>query len=235
MRAPRITLFNDSQIAALTLLSIGVALYALYYFLNVTFFRYPARIYPPGAEVISPADGKVLYIKEVKEGEIPLCEKNGDKIPLDEMLKEKCPREGILIGIYLSLLDVHFQRSPIDGKVISTYHYKNGFNYSFARMLFRKIFGIKPWHQGCKHLSHNERNTAHIKGDYDCYVVQIADKVVNRIECYVKKGDAVMKGQKYGLIKMGSQVDLFIAGATMKDLAPLEIGARIYGGQTRII
>ena len=73
------------------------------------FFRDPERI-PPDNEnaILSPADGRIIYVKKIENGEVPLSEKNGRKFPLNDFVQsDVLPSGGHLIGILLTYLDVH--------------------------------------------------------------------------------------------------------------------------------
>jgi len=132
------------------------------------FFRDPKVEIPKGDDLIlSPCSGRVL---EVSENE-----------------KEK------IVRVFLSILDVHLQRSPVAGKVVNV-EYKPG---KFLR-------AMKPQ----AHMV-NEQNIITIKNESGEYIVkQIAGAIARRCVSWVKAGDILRPGDKIGLIKFGSQVDL---------------------------
>ena len=66
-------------------------------------------------------------------------------------------------------------------------------------------------------------------------MVQIADQQVNKIDCYVTEGDAVAMGERIGMIRRGSQVDLFVVGANAEDFADIEIGMKVTAGETVLL
>ena len=66
-------------------------------------------------------------------------------------------------------------------------------------------------------------------------MVQIADQQVNKIDCYVTEGDAVAMNERIGMIRRGSQVDLFVVGATAEDFADIEIGMKVTAGETVLL
>ena len=93
------------------------------------FYRDPERI-PPRKEnvILSPADGRIIYIKAISRGEIPLSEKNGKRFKLEEFVQTNLLlTEGYLIGIAMNFLDVHVNRSPIDGTIRYLKHIKGLF------------------------------------------------------------------------------------------------------------
>jgi phosphatidylserine decarboxylase len=161
------------------------------------FFRNPERI-PPQTEnvILSPADGEIIYIKRINDGEIPLSEKSGKKYSLHELIQSNLlPTEGHLIGIAMNFLDVHINRAPIQGKISFIKHIKGLFI-----SLKRKEAVIQ-----------NERVLIVIEGDsITIGIVQIASRLVRKIVAYVKQGNNVNIGQRIGMIRFGSQVDLLI-------------------------
>ncbi len=161
------------------------------------FFRDPERVPPEGeGQIISPADGTVLYVKEIKSGEFPFAVKKGKKIPLVEFIHENLiPDSGIHIGIGMNLLNVHVNRVPIPGRVRMLKRIQGGF------------FSLKKKES----LLENERVLTIIQnGDLEVGVVQIASRLVRRICSYVEEGEEVVAGQKLGMIRFGSQVDVLI-------------------------
>jgi phosphatidylserine decarboxylase len=174
------------------------------------FFRDPERTIPPGENIVAPADGIIIYIKRIKEGEIPIVTKGKDQIKIEELTKVanyEIFHSGYIIGIFMTLFSVHINRAPIAGKVEKIQRFK-GKNISMARMTFNKFFGKKPLYSNCGHIIQNERNTIILKGKFPLCLVQIADLYVSKIKCWVKVNQIVEKGQKIGMIRMGSQVDV---------------------------
>lgn len=199
-------------------------------------FRDPKRITPKDAKMVSPSDGRIIYIKEIKNGEVPISVKGKINVKIKDIVKANIRyNNGILIGIFLSPWDVHYQRSPISGKVKDVLYYKTNMNYSMIPVLIRNILRIKSF-KVFRYLCNNERNVIHIQNkDFDCFVIQIADKVVNKIECYVKKENSVEKSQKIGMIKRGSQVDLFIPNIKLSEFKLLKERQKVFAGETKFI
>ena len=155
------------------------------------FFRNPGREIPTDPRaLVSPADGIVKVVERVG---------NVTKI-----------------SIFLSIFDVHVNRSPMAGR-IEAIDYKRG-----------KF--MAAW----KHEAsvENERNVIMVtQGNLKVVFTQIAGLVARRIVCWKRVGDTVAKGELIGLIRFGSRVDiLFPAGAE----ATVERGMRVYGGSTII-
>lgn len=161
-----------------------LAAFALY------FFRDPERIPPAEAWVVSPADGRVVDSQEVE---------------LDGRRVWK-------IGIFLSIFDVHVNRSPIGG-VIRNIRYTPG----------KFLIASRP-----EASAENEQNTVTVEGErFSIVFKQIAGVVARRIVFKKKVGDRVELGERVGLIKFGSRVDLFLP----LDLLPrVSIGDHVRGG-----
>ena len=155
------------------------------------FFRNPKRHIPPDPRVIvSPADGRVVKVERV-----------GNVTKL---------------SIFLSIFDVHVNRSPIAGR-IEAIDYKRG-KFKAA------------WNHAAS--VENERNVIMVaQGDLKLVFTQIAGLIARRIVCWKKVGDTVTKGELIGLIRFGSRVDvLFPAGAE----ATVQPGMRVRGGSSGI-
>ncbi len=155
------------------------------------FFRDPERAIPqePGA-VVSPGDGKITDVSPVIVGGEPRTR----------------------ISIFLSVFDVHVNRSPIAG-VIREVRYQPG---QFLNAMNRT----------CADL--NEQNIVTVEGGGQMVVFkQIAGLLARRIVFNRKIGDRVERGERVGLIKFGSRVDvLFDSGASVK----VKVGDRVRGG-----
>lgn len=161
------------------------------------FFRDPERVVPQEDNVIiSPADGVVRYVQEIKDGQIPTSIKGTNKIPLKEMTKTDIINDGgYLIGIEMSILDVHVNRAPIEGKII----YQKPTRGNFLSL--KKL----------EALFSNERVTIVIdNGTFKIGIVQIASRLVRRIVSFLSEGEWVLLGERIGMIRFGSQVDLVI-------------------------
>jgi len=163
------------------------------------FFRDPDRTIPDGAVAVSPADGKVVSV--VTPGSA-----GGDGA--------ECTR----ISIFLNIFDVHVNRAPIAGKITNVEYTKGQF-----LVASREIASAQ-----------NERNTftiaGTIAGESTCVrFAQIAGLIARRIVCYKKPGDAVAKGERVGLIKFGSRVDVFLGPEW--DIT-VRTGERVAGGSS---
>lgn len=200
------------------------------------FPRDPDRAFERLAAIVAPADGRIVYVTPVEQGRVPISIKGKTEIPLDDIVKgQNRPDSGILIGIFMSPFDVHYQRSPIAGTVTEVSYLPAAFNYVMGSMFLRNLFRIQPTYVRSPHIIENERNVIHIVGEeHQAFVVQIADQQVNKIDCYVRPGDEVNIGQKLGMIRRGSQVDLYLPGMKITDLPGIEVGQKIRAGETTI-
>jgi phosphatidylserine decarboxylase len=157
------------------------------------FFRDPERQIPtlPGA-VVSPGDGKVTDVALV----------NADGASRNR------------ISIFLSVFDVHVNRSPIAG-VIRDVRYQRG---KFLNAM------------GAHSAEENEQNIVTVEGDGRTVIFkQIAGLIARRIVFSLKVGDHVACGQRVGLIKFGSRVDVLFDGDAAIQVKP---GDRVKGGAT---
>lgn len=176
------------------------------------FFRDPPRTPPPGRVVLAPADGVVLYVRSVQGGEVPSPIKRGVAVPLDEWIgKVPAEGDGTLVGIYMTPLSVHYNRAPVAGTVTRVVaRPAKDKNLSMTRPFMRLLWGMQPYEEGSRYITENARNTVAIEGDVSIALVQIADAYVSEVDCFVAEGDPVVAGQKVGMIRMGSQCDLYI-------------------------
>jgi phosphatidylserine decarboxylase len=206
----------------------------------VWFFRNPPRVTPPGDHIVSPADGTVVYVKTVDPNEEVLVIKKGLAAGIRDIVREDMEAPKILIGIFMSPFNVHYNRAPISGKVERITHYPaKTANRHMGPMHFRTVFNRLPLYENSLHIVENERTVTRIGGkfrgsDISCYVVQIAGGSVRGIDSYVPEGGAVGKGEIFGMIRIGSQVDVVVpqlAGIQPK----VRPGDRVRAGETVLI
>jgi len=166
----------------------------------VNFFRDPHRV---GSErrvdVLSPADGTVVQIKDVRDGEI-------------------WPGLTKQVSIFMSVFDVHVNRAPITGRIVS-YKYNPG----------KKIAAFAE-----KSSTENEQNLVVIDDGNGGVIAfkQIAGLLARRIVFDKKEGDAVVKGERVGMIKFGSRVDVFFqptANIKVRMREKVKVGLTIIG------
>jgi phosphatidylserine decarboxylase len=164
------------------------------------FFRDPERVAParPGL-VIAPADGRVVHVQSA--------------VPPEELGLGPEPRTRI--AIFLSVLDVHVNRSPVDG-VVTRIAYHAG---AFLNASLDKASEL------------NERNALAIRlaDGRDIAVVQIAGLIARRILCDAKQGDMLRAGDRFGIIRFGSRTDVYLPDG----VKPLVLeGQTMIGGET---
>ena len=218
------------MVGVATLVALGLASLWAYWRFHY-FFRDPEREIPSGSNVVAPADGTVVYAHQVEAGQLPISVKNGKAIRLEEITKAEVPRGRLWhIGIFMSLFDVHVNRIPVTGTIAFAQHHKHE-SLSMSWMGIRSILGLRPLYQDALHITENERYTILINGEFPVYVVQIADAYVNRISCCVGTGDEVSKGQRFGRIAMGSQVDLVFPDERGMRVA-VKVGQHVKAGES---
>ena len=197
------------------------------------FFRDPPRRSPDGRVVVAPADGRVLYVDPVPAGTIPAAVKQGTSLPIENASAVQ-PTElpGVIIGIYMFPWSVHVNRAPVGGKVtrVQTRPAVRE-NRSMVRALMHLAWDLPVTDEVRASVANNARNTLVIEGEMSAAVVQIADRYVREIDCFVREGETVERGQRIGMIRMGSQCDVFV-----RRVPTLEVlcrpGDRVRAGET---
>jgi phosphatidylserine decarboxylase len=161
------------------------------------FFRDPERQAPMGEDlVVSPADGKVVNVAKVK-GDPPL------------------PDNATRVSIFLSPLDVHINRTPVEGKITKVTYQRGKFLAAYKEEASRR----------------NEQNALSIvdsKGR-TLSVVQIAGVMARRIICHAKPGDQLARGERFGMIMFGSRTDTYLPEGCQVEVTE---GQRVKGGET---
>jgi phosphatidylserine decarboxylase len=114
-------------------------------------------------------------------------------------------REALKLSVFMNVFNVHSNRSPVDGEVVAAWYHAG----SFLNAALDKA------------SLENERNALHLRtpGGQDVTCVQIAGLVARRILCYVKPGDTVARGQRYGFIRFGSRLDVYVDPAASPRVA----------------
>lgn len=208
MRRKLYPVVQDGWIYLAVLFVIGIIFYLIFPYLAVIpailflftafFFRNPNRTIPEGNNiVVSPADGTVMSVEEVDE---------------DKYVKSKA----VNVKIFLSVFNVHLNRSPVSGTV----QYKSYYPGKFL-----------PAFKG--HASEiNERNYIGIDtGKYRIMVSQVTGFIARRIVCWVDVDDELERGQIFGMIKFGSCTELYLPSGTE---IFVKKGDKVCGGETII-
>jgi phosphatidylserine decarboxylase len=163
----------------------------------VGFFRDPERLSPTGEGLIlAPADGKVVSVAAVSEGS---------------------PFRGTAtrVSIFLSPLDVHINRTPVEGKIEKITYQRGKFFPAYKEEASQR----------------NEQNALTIvnREGRTLGVVQIAGVLARRIVCRAKQGDQLARGERFGLIMFGSRTDTYLPQGCQIEVAE---GQRVKGGET---
>lgn len=179
-------LFLYSRMNWAGLVFLALALFIAY------FFRDPERLISPDeADIVSPADGKIVGI-------VPESDKT------------------TRVSIFLSVFNVHINRSPVAGQVESVCYVPGKFKVAFDPTA----------------SAENEQNVLVIRSGSDkIKFSQIAGILARRIVCWKKPGDFLAKGERIGLIKFGSRVDIFLPDNVVLSI---KLGDKVQGGASVI-
>lgn len=163
---------------------------------SLNFFRDPERITPDLKNVVvSPADGKIVIVKDIYEG---------------EFLKGNAKQ----ISIFMSPLNVHVNRIPINGKIDYLKYVKGEYLVAFHEKADKR----------------NERTEIGVtNSNGKILFTQVAGFVARRIVCDLKEGDSVKMGNRFGMIKFGSRSDVIVpANWKLK----VKLGDKVTAGET---
>jgi phosphatidylserine decarboxylase len=207
---------------------------------RVWFFRNPARTPPAEDGIVSPADGTVVYVREVEPGGDVVVIKRGLAATVADILREDVSEPKLVIGIFMSPFDVHFNRAPLDAMIeFIRRHPAQGGNAYMGAMHWRTLWKREPYYAGSVHIVQNERTVTLFGGEYrgqrlPAYVVQIGARTVSGIDSFCRVGERVARGAPFGMIRIGSQVDLIVPrrSAFAVKVRP---GDRVRAGETILI
>jgi phosphatidylserine decarboxylase len=175
---------------------VGALLAALGVFC-VAFFRNPVRRFTGDErDVVAPADGRVLAVDDIED------ERFG---------------KGLRIGIFLSVFDVHVNRAPVRGRVVSLERGGTRFLAAFDPRGERENVRLAM--------------TLEMPSGARVIVTQITGLIARRIVCHPRVGDWLDRGTRYGLIRFGSRTDVWLP---LGSEAVVKRGDRVRGGATRI-
>jgi phosphatidylserine decarboxylase len=124
-------------------------------------------------------------------------------------------RDAIRISVFMNVFNAHSNRSPVDGKIEKQWENRGKFfNASLAKASLE-----------------NERNALWIKTPrgHDITCVQVAGLIARRILCYVRPGDTLRRGERYGFIRFGSRLDVYV---TPLALVRTSIGDKVYAASS---
>jgi len=124
-----------------------------------------------------------------------LAPADGRVVKVEKTRDPYTERDTLLISVFMNVFNVHSNRSPVDGTV-------ERMEYSRGKFVNADLD---------KASTENERNAMVLKLDGErITVVQVAGLIARRILCYVKAGDQLLRGQRYGFIRFGSRVDVYL-------------------------
>ena len=124
-------------------------------------------------------------------------------------------RDALKVSVFMNVFNAHSNRSPVDGVVVNTWYHEGSFvNASLDKASID-----------------NERNALHLQtaSGVDVTCVQVAGLIARRILCYVKTGERLKRGQRYGFIRFGSRVDVYLPPNAAPRAA---IGDRVYATES---
>ena len=231
-----------------------VCLYVLYVAFVADMFAYlmvkdPPRTAPAGDNIVAPSDGRVIYVRKVEDGTVDVYKK-GVRIPMGDLTRDngEVVQEGWLIGIMMSVNNVHIQRAPTDGKFIRETIY----NGPYARMAalertiiyhhmipglvtLKKLLKIPPYNLSgnVSYVQNSARATAQFEDarGKSIYVMRISSYAIGKVLTWVSDGQELTKGEKWGYVTYGSQADVFIEQSDGLEISVTE-GDKVFAGET---
>jgi len=144
-----------------------------------------------------------------------LCPADGRVVAVENTEDPYLKRPAIKVSVFMNVFNVHSNRSPVDGEVKEVWYHPGAFlNAALDKASIE-----------------NERNAVWLRtsGNEDITCVQVAGLIARRILCYVKAGDSLARGQRYGFIRFGSRVDVYLdRSARVK----VELGQKVKASST---
>lgn len=147
--------------------------------------------------------------------DVVLSPADGQIVKVEKTIDPFTNKDAILISVFMNIFNVHCQRSPVEGTVEDVQYYPGKFLNADLD----------------KASAENERNAVvmRLKDGQAITVVQVAGLVARRILCYVQKGDELSRGERYGFIRFGSRLDVYLP----TDAEPcVTIGEKVLGTET---
>ena len=201
------------------------------------FFRDPNRpVFSDTRYFFPPADGIVLYAKEV-EPDQPIINIKGKDYSLQTAMRDSAfSRKSLVVGIFMTFYDVHINRIPYPGTLcyreldtLDTY------NYPMLYVEKDLLDEVIPYTRNADYLFNNQRvinriYSMQLKQEY--YVLQVADYDVDCIMPFkLKQNQPFAQNQRFSLIRYGSQVDLIIPLSDTHDFEPvIDAGMHVEAG-----
>lgn len=182
---------------------IPVAVAAILWLFVLSFFRDPERVIPTGVElVVSPADGTVTHVTEVSNPDFP-------------------DGRAFLVGIFLSVFNVHVNRVPCAGRVVGIRYFPGCF--LDARRSECAVRNEQLW------IDLEDARTGQL-----VRVKQIAGAIARRIVCWLRPNEEVRAGERLGMIKFGSRTELYVPAAAVAEIR-VKVGDKVKGGSTVLL
>ncbi len=124
-------------------------------------------------------------------------------------------RDALKISVFMNVFNAHSNRSPVDGSVEKTWYFPGKFVNADLD----------------KASAENERAVIHLRTADGCDVtcVQVAGLIARRILCYAKEGQVLARGERFGFIRFGSRVDVYLP---LKSLPKVSVGDKVYATET---
>ena len=144
--------------------------------------------------------------RTIPQGEKAVLSPADGRVVLVEKARDPfLDRDALKISVFMNVFNVHSNRSPVDGTVVNRWYHAGSF-----------LNAALP-----KASLENERNALHLRtaSGQDVTCVQIAGLIARRILCYVEPGATVKRGQRYGFIRFGSRVDVYLDPAAQPRVA----------------
>jgi phosphatidylserine decarboxylase len=140
---------------------------------------------------------------------------DGRIVAIEQTRDAYLDRDALKVSVFMNVFNVHSNRSPVDGEVKQRW-YNRG---KFVNAALDKA------------SVENERNALWLRADagHDVTCVQVAGLIARRILCYVQAGDLLARGQRYGFIRFGSRVDVYLPPGSQ---VRVTIGEKVYASAT---
>lgn len=233
-------IFSSGKLVIFFIITFSSLIFGYLYWRYFWFFRNPLRNIPKGENIVSPADGTVVYAERVPPDKPIISVKARKPIHVSDIFRKDLHEKKIVIGIFMSPFDVHYNRAPVSGQVAFVRHYPARLkNHHMTSMHWRSLTKHFPIYKNSLHIVDNERTITRISGHFKtepiaCYVVQIAGGSVSGIDSYIHENDPVEKGKIFGMIRIGSQVDVIITCSNRMNVT-VRPGERVRAGETIIV
>lgn len=187
--------FHSKTAIVSMIFSVMTMIFFFFTIIFTIFFRDPDRT--TGKYVVAPADGKIVEISDVDDEDIG---------------------KALKISTFMSIFNVHVNRSPINGTVKNMFHHTGSHVPAYT-----------------KSAEKNERLVTILDTSIGkVKIVQIAGLFARRIFPFVKKGDTIVKGQRIGIIKFGSRVDIYLPYGKKISKAMVKVGQKVRAGEDTI-